>query len=402
MDTGSEERERGVTVDIAQHHFSTASTDFTILDAPGHRDFVPNMIAGASMADLALLVVDANQLASGLKGQTREHVLLAKAVGITRIVVAVNKLDLSAPEPWSQSVFADVQIQIKSFLSEAGFSEPNMAIIPCSGLNGTNVANSPPSSSPTSWIQPPIHLTLLQALEAFTPPPPALQTLTQPLRLQISDVFRGTLTAPLSISGRLRSGSCQIGDTLLLLPSNTQATIRAIEVAAEPREYAVAGQIAVLHLAVHGDLEAEGLRAGDVAVLAGSSLPSSASPSSVDDGASAPPTVVKSATARVKAVQALLPMGVEVFLGRWMVAGEITGLKCTLQQQQAGDVEETGELEARQVVVKKKKPRVIRQGEMALVELGLAEAGVVTKGDRVVLRNGGATVAVGFVEAVRA
>ncbi|KAI7601242.1 hypothetical protein KC346_g12909, partial [Hortaea werneckii] len=118
MDTGSEERERGVTVDIAQHHFSADSADFTILDAPGHRDFVPNMIGGASMADLAVLVVDANQLESGMKGQTREHVLLARAVGIKKVVVAVNKLDATAPEPWSQDTFADVSKKVQTFLSE--------------------------------------------------------------------------------------------------------------------------------------------------------------------------------------------------------------------------------------------------------------------------------------------
>ena len=198
MDTGSEERERGVTVDIAQHHFSTSTADFTILDAPGHRDFVPNMIGGASMADLAVLVVDANQLESGMKGQTREHILLAKACGLSKVVVAVNKMDSTAPEAWSREVFEQVSGEVVKFLAETGFAKDDVMVVPCSGLSGENVAKAASRDGATAWIAEQ-DSTLLQALEKSTSSTADESSVKAPLRLQITDVFRGGVQNPLSV-----------------------------------------------------------------------------------------------------------------------------------------------------------------------------------------------------------
>ncbi|KAI7565991.1 elongation factor EF-1 alpha subunit [Hortaea werneckii] len=364
MDTGSEERERGVTVDIAQHHFSADSADFTILDAPGHRDFVPNMIGGASMADLAVLVVDANQLDSGMKGQTREHILLARAVGIKKVVVAVNKLDATAPEPWSRDTFADVSKKVQTFLSEVGYSGDDLAIVPCSGLNGENVAKPPPSSGPSAWIAN-NHPTLLQALEHSVPSPPTETSIHSPLRLQIADVFRGGITNPLSIAGRLRTGHCQVGDVLTVLPAGETATIRGIEVGAEPRDYAVANEVVTLHIT---DIDPIHLRTGDL----------------VCSSVAKPVQVVKAFTARIQALESLLPQAVDVHLGRLHAPGGISHLMYTLDEggQQL-----------------KRKPRMVREGQKAVVKVSLGDDGQpVEVGERVVLRCAGGTVAYGTVE----
>ncbi len=362
MDTGSEERERGITVDIAQHPFSTLTTDFTVLDAPGHRDFVPNMLAGASMADLAVLVVDANQLESGMKGQTREHILLAKACGLERVVVAVNKLDATTPTAWDENTFQSVRSGVQKLLTSVGFQDPNISFVPCSGLSGTNVVNPAPSTGPTAWVAS-TSGTILQQLESSPPTSPPEELVKAPLRLQITDVFRGSITNPISVSGRLAAGNVQIGDTVLTQPSGEKAIVKGIEISAEPREWAVAGELVTLHLS---DIDPVHLRAGDVLC-------------SVDK----PVAIVRNFVAQVTAMEALLPQGVDVHVGRLHVPGSVAALIST--------VDANGE-------VVRKKPRVVKGGDTANVKVSLQEGAPLAVGDRIILRSGGSTIAAGQVD----
>ncbi|KAK3686479.1 hypothetical protein LTR37_019764 [Vermiconidia calcicola] len=362
MDTGSEERERGVTVDIAQHHFSTDKVDFTILDAPGHRDFVPNMIGGASMADLAVLVVDANQLESGMKGQTREHILLAKACGLKRIVVAVNKLDSSSP-PWGEATFEQVKDEVTKLLTATGFAAEDIAFVPCSGLNGQNVVTPVPSNGKTGWVASSSR-TLLQELERSASDNVAEATIKASLRMQIADVFRGGITNPLSVSGRIATGNVQVGDSVIVQPSGETAAVRGIEASSDGVEWAVASQLCTLHLT---DIEPQHLRAGDVLCSTSKPVP-----------------VVKSFVVQIQALESILPQGVDVHVGRLHTSGIIAALITTLDAQ--------GEL-------LKKKPRVVKAGQSANVKVVLSDGGAPLEvGDRVVLRANGSTVAAGKVE----
>lgn len=343
-----------MTVDIAQHHFKTDKVDFTILDAPGHRDFVPNMIGGASMADMAVLVVDANQLDSGMKGQTREHILLAHAVGLRRVVVAVNKLDTTTPA-WSEDAFNSVKSEIQKLLKDTGFRDEDVAVIPCSGLGGENVVKSPPMD----WIKN-THPTLLQQLEKFAPRSVATEVVGQPFRMQIADVFRGGITNPLSIAGRITSGNVQVGDAVLIQPSGETANIKGIEVGGEAREFSVPGEIPTLHLV---NIDAQQLRSGDVACAS-----------------QKPVQVLKTAMLKVKAFDSLLPQKTDVHIGRLHKPGSIA-LVATLKD---------GE-------VLKKRPRVIKAEQTALVKITLADSSIpLEPGTGVVLRAEGSTIAAGM------
>lgn len=357
FDQGTEERNRGVTIDIATNKFETEKTNYTILDAPGHRDFIPNMIAGASQADFAVLVIDAStgSFESGLKGQTKEHALLVRSMGVARLIVAVNKLDTV---DWSQDRFSDISTQVLAFLTAAGFLAKNIAFVPCSGLTGENVVQQSQDRLLSSWYQGPPLLSLLDASEPIT------RALEKPLRLTINDIFRGSITHPLSISGRLDAGSIQIGDTILAMPSSETAFVKAIEVDCAPADWAVAGQSATLHLA---DIDAKYLKAGDVIC---------------------PPTApvknTSTLTSKILAFSHVMPMHVEVHRGRLHTAGRIMRLVAVLDKGSGAVV--------------KKHPRLIKPGSVARIVVELDEAVPLEAPARVILRAGGETVAAGLLE----
>lgn len=359
MDSTSEERARGVTVDIATNYFETEKTRFTILDAPGHRDFIPNMIAGASQADFAVLVIDAstNAFEAGLKGQTKEHALLVRSMGISRLIIAVNKMDTAG---WAQSRFEEISQQMSAFLTAAGFQAKNVAFVPCAGLTGENVAKKP-DASVMPWYT---GRTLVEELEASEP---TTRAIGDPLRLTISDVFRGGVTNPLSISGRLDAGSVQIGDALLAQPAGETATVKGIEVDGAPVDWAVAGQIATLHLS---DIDPVHLRLGDI----------------VCDPTRRPLKNVKTFTAKVLAFEHMTPMWVDVHRGRLHTPAKVTELVAVLDKASGA--------------VEKKKPRVVQPGAIARVRVELETAMPLEAPNRVVLRAEGATVAAGLLEEV--
>lgn len=357
LDQGSEERARGVTIDIASNRFETEKTAFTIVDAPGHRDFVPNMIAGASQADFAVLVIDSGvgNFEAGLKGQTREHTLLVRSMGVQKIVVAVNKMDAVQ---WDKERFEEIEQQVSAFLTAAGFQQKNISFVPCSGSRGDNITKR--SNDPNvSWYT---GRTLIEELETSEPHTRAID---KPLRMTIGDVFRGGVQNPLSISGRIEAGSLQVGDQLLTMPSGEKATIKSLEVDEEPSDWAVAGQNVVLNLV---NIDPVHLRSGDVIC----------SPSS------SPVQNTATITAKVLAFEHLMPMPLEVHRGRLHVPGRISRLVATLDKK-------TSE-------VTKKKPKVVSPGTVARTVVELDHAVPLEAPTRIVLRAGGNTVAAGILE----
>jgi elongation factor 1 alpha-like protein len=358
MDETSEERSRGVTVDIATNYFETDKSIFTILDAPGHKDFIPRMISGASQADFPVLVIDAstNSFESGLKGQTKEHILIARSMGMQHIIVAVNKMDTVG---WSKSRFDDISKLMTAFLTEASFLEKRITFIPLAGLTGENVVKKIENSA-AHWYT---GETLLEALERVELPP---RNLTKPLRLSVADVFRGDMRSPLSISGRIDAGTLQVGDVVLALPANETATIKSIEVQDAPVDWAVCGQIPTLHLT---DVDPVHLRQGDILCPPKD-----------------PVKLVKAFTSKLLAFEHVLPMPVEVFRSTLNSPAGIRTLSAKLNKF-------TGE-------VVKRKPRIVKPGEVARVVVQLERELPVEEGMRVVLRERGRTVGAGLMENV--
>ena len=213
MDNLAEERERGVTIDIAHQEFDTDEYNFTIVDTPGHRDFVKNMITGASQADHAVLVVAADD---GVQPQTQEHVFLARTLGIDELIVAVNKMDLV---DYDESRYREAVDAVKQLLEQVRFGTDDASFIPTSAFQGANVSEQ---AEETPWYD---GETILKALNSLPEPEPPTDA---PLRLPIQDVYTisGIGTVPV---GRVETGVLNTGDNVSFQPSDIACEVKTIE-----------------------------------------------------------------------------------------------------------------------------------------------------------------------------
>jgi len=222
LDRLKEERERGMTIDLSFWKFETDKYFFTVIDAPGHRDFVKNMITGASQGDGAILVVSAKkgdyEAGTSSGGQTREHVFLAYTLGVNQLAVAVTKMD-DPTVKWSQERFEDVRDGIADLLKITGYRPDRINFVPISGWTGDNLTE-PSKNMP--WYKGP---TLVQALDTFGVPP---KPIDKPLRLPIQDVYTitGVGTVPV---GRIETGVMKVGDPVIFMPSGVTGEVRSIE-----------------------------------------------------------------------------------------------------------------------------------------------------------------------------
>nr|KAG5709607.1 hypothetical protein BaRGS_001657 [Batillaria attramentaria] len=235
LDETEEERSRGVTMDVAQTRFVTDKKMVTLLDAPGHKDFIPNMITGAAQADVAILVINATrgEFETGFEsgGQTREHALLARSLGVTQIIVAVNKMDTV---DWDQARYEEILKKLRQFLKQVGFKDADLSFVPCSGLEGHNLVHPPKEPRLTAWYDGP---TLVQKIDQFKNPD---RPVDKPFRLNVSDVFKGA-TGGFSIAGRISAGYIRPGDKVLVLPAGNLAGVKSVTVDDMASQLAFAG-----------------------------------------------------------------------------------------------------------------------------------------------------------------
>jgi elongation factor 1-alpha len=234
LDQLKDERERGVTIDLAFQKFETNKYFYTLIDAPGHRDFIKNMITGASEADAAVLVVSAKtgekDTALGPGGQAREHAFLLKTLGVNQLVVLINKMDDQTVK-YAEKMYNDAKMDVENLLKASGYNVTKIRFIPVSGWTGENLVK-PSTNMP--WYKGP---TLLQALDEFVEPP---KPIDKPLRLPVQDVYTitGVGTVPV---GRVETGKIKVGDSVVIMPEGLQAEVKSIETHHTPMEQAMAG-----------------------------------------------------------------------------------------------------------------------------------------------------------------
>ncbi len=364
MDELKEERERGVTIDIAHRRFDSAKYYFTIIDAPGHRDFVKNMITGTSQADAAVLVVSA---AEGIQEQTREHIFLARTLGVNQIIVAINKMDRQEVQ-YSEAKYTALKEEVTKLLKNVGFKvDQQVVFVPISAFKDDNI-NKPSPNMP--WFKGP---TLLQALDNLVVPP---KPTDKPLRLPVQDVFTitGIGTVPV---GRVETGKLKVTEKVIFMPSGKSGEVKSIEMHHEAVTEALPGDNVGFN--VRG-IDKNDIRRGDVV-----------------GPVSSPPTVVESFTANIQVLNhpSVITVGyTPVFHAHTaQVACEFTELQARLDPK-------TGQ-------VAEKDPTSLKTGDAAVVKITPKRPLVLEKYKefpqlgRFAVRDMGQTVAAGVVVEVK-
>jgi elongation factor 1-alpha len=232
LDKLKAERERGITIDIALWKFETPKFMVTVIDAPGHRDFIKNMITGTSQADCAILIIAGGhgEFEAGIskEGQTREHALLAYTLGVRQLIVAVNKMDTTK---WSESRFDEIVKETSKFIKKVGYNPKTVAFVPISGWHGDNmIEESPNMTWYKGWTKEGKGgvikgKTLLDAIDGIEPPS---RPSDKPLRLPLQDVYKigGIGTVPV---GRVETGVIKAGMIVAFAPSNVTTEVKSVE-----------------------------------------------------------------------------------------------------------------------------------------------------------------------------
>ena len=361
MDSLKEERERGITIDIAHKRFDTAKYYFTVVDCPGHRDFVKNMITGASQADAAVLVVAAPD---GVMDQTKEHVFLSRTLGINQLIVAINKMDAVN---YDQKRYEEVKKDLSALMSMVGFKPSETLFIPMSSIKGVNISKKAPE---TPWYTGP---SLLEALDTLKEPE---KPTDKPLRVPIQDVYSisGIGTVPV---GRVETGVMKKGMKVSFMPANKDGEIKSIEMHHEEQPQALPGDNIGFNVRGVGKND---IRRGDVC-----------------GPADAPPTVAEQFTAQIVVLQH--PSAITV--------GYTPVFHCHTAQIACTFLELTKKLDPRTGQTKEENPTFLKAGDAAIVEI-LPSRPLVIENikelpqlGRFAIRDMGSTIAAGMCIAIK-
>lgn len=369
LDQLKDERERGVTIDLAFQKFETPKFFYTLIDAPGHRDFIKNMITGASEADAAVLVVSAKtgerETALGPGGQAREHAFLLKTLGVNQLVVCINKMDDQTVK-YSEQMYNDAKQDVENLLKASGYNITKIRFIPTSGWTGENLAKG---STNMPWYKGP---TLLQALDEFSEPP---KPIDKPLRVPIQDVYTitGVGTVPV---GRVETGHMKVGDPVVIMPEGLPAEIKSIETHHTAMQEAFAGDNIGFNL--RGVAKTDFHRG------------------SVLGPPSSPPTIAKEFLAQI----------IVVFHPTAIAAGYTPVLHAHTAQVAATITEIVAKIDPRTGQPTEEKPKTIKTGDSAIVKITPLRPIVLEtfkefpELGRFALRDMGSTVAAGIVREV--
>ncbi|MBN1785750.1 MAG: translation elongation factor EF-1 subunit alpha [Candidatus Methanofastidiosa archaeon] len=369
MDSLKEERERGVTIDLAHKKFETSSKYVTIVDCPGHRDFVKNMITGASQADAAVLIVAAND---GIMPQTKEHVFLARTLGITQLIVAVNKMDVV---DFKEEKYNEIVDAVGKLIKVVGFKPENTPFIPISAFEGHNLTSA---SEKMSWYK---GKTLLDAIDTLQEPK---KPVDKPLRLPVQDVFTitGVGTVPV---GRVETGILKVGQKVIFEPASTilgkpvTGEIKTIEMHHEQLKTAEPGDNVGFNVRGIGKKD---IRRGDV----------------IGDVTNPPSVITPKDTFRAQI--AVLTHPTAITAGYTPVFHCYTAqVACTFEQLVAKLDKKTGG-------IAEENPKFLKSGDAAIVEIRPTKAMVlenykeIPEMGRFAIRDMGTTVAAGMCTAI--